>query len=246
MGIKVDHRLRGEKELVMYGQTQNSAASAAKWIFFGFFGIILMGFLLGANLKEATWLNPGIAAAEANRINIESAHQQATYALQERLAAAQTEVEIRKIQREQSLLDAQYQHEIQALEQDIIHSEIAFRMWMMLLTILAVALALILLIGTTIWMGSAALVYVHNKTGKEEVMSKTALTMTRRIPNLPERASYDPWQDPIYRRQKRVDAQQRERKNREDVTELAARMKAISNMTKMSSNEYHGLPLAGD
>jgi len=231
----------------MYGQQfSNPVASAFKWILFGFFGVILMGFLLGVNVKDATWLNSDIAAAEANRINIENAHQQATYELQERLAIAQTEAEIQRIQREQTLLNAQYQYDIQVLEQAILHRDVAFKTWMTVLTVLASALALTLLIGGTIWMGSAALVHVHNKTRKEEAMPKTALSMTMRVPNLPERSSYDPWLDPSYRRQRRVDAQQMERKNREDVQVLAARMKAIANVAKMSANDYNDLPLAGD
>ena len=86
----------------MYGQQfSNPIASAAKWMFFGFFGVILMAALLGANVKDAKWLNSDIAEAEAQRIQIEAAHQQATYELQEQLAQAQTVAEIQAIQREQ-------------------------------------------------------------------------------------------------------------------------------------------------
>lgn len=224
----------------MYQQIQNPIASAAKWIFFGFFGIILMGFLLGANLKDATWLNPGIAAAQADRISIENAHQQATYELKEHLETAKTEAEIKEIERQQTLLDAQYRHDIQALNQDLAHQDLAFRTWMNVLTILAGAFALTLLLGTTIWVGSKAWVYIQSNSRKEEVMAKVAPTMEKRIPNLPEREPYDPWNDPNYRRQKRVAAQDQERKERE------ARMKYVSDPAKMSGDKRNKLPLAGD
>jgi hypothetical protein len=89
----------------MFGQQIASPiASAAKWIFFGFFGVILMGFLLGANLKDATWLNSDIAAAQAEKTRMETAHQNEMNKLQEQLAAAQTDAEIQRIRREQERL----------------------------------------------------------------------------------------------------------------------------------------------
>ena len=106
----------------MYGQYQNQDTSAAKWIFFGFVGIIVIAILFGANIKDATWLNPGIAAAEAEKTQMEVAHQQQMNTLQEQLAAAQTEADIQTIQRKQKLLDAQYEHDVQALNQDLEHS----------------------------------------------------------------------------------------------------------------------------
>jgi hypothetical protein len=104
----------------MYGQQfSNQGSSAAKWIFTGFFGVMLVVFLLGMNIKEATWLNSGIAKAEAERIQVETAHQQATNELQIRRETAQTEAEIRQIQREQEKLDAQHAYDLHILDQDI-------------------------------------------------------------------------------------------------------------------------------
>ena len=60
----------------MYQQFQNPIASAAKWMFFGFVGIVLMAILLGTDIKNSTWFNPGIAAAQAEQIQMETAHQQ--------------------------------------------------------------------------------------------------------------------------------------------------------------------------
>jgi len=234
----------------MFGQQfANPAATAAKWIFLGFFGVVLMGFLLGANIKDATWLNSDIAAAQANRIQIDNAHQQATYELQERLAAAQTEAEIKQIQREQSLLDAQYAHDIQALNQDLAHNDFAFRTWMTVLTILAGAFAVTLFISTTIWVGSKAWVYVQSTPPKEVPMAKYVPSIEQRIPNLPERESYDPWADSNYRRRMKTAAKNQERKEREEQKEaelLAVRITNISDPAKMSGDKRNKLPLAGD
>ena len=231
----------------MFGQQFASpVASAAKWIFFGFFGIVLMGFLLGANLKDATWLNSDIAAAEANRIQIENNHQQATYELQERLAAAQNEAEIKQIKRQQSLLDAQYAHDIQALNQDLAHKDLAFRTWMTVLTILAGAFAVALFMSTTVWVGSRAWVYIQSNLRKEEAMAKITPRVEKRVPNLPEREPYDLWNSPAYRRQQKVAAQEEERREREESQALAARMKALTDPAQMSRKDYYKRPLAGD
>ncbi len=223
----------------MYGQYQNPATSAPKWIFFGFFGIVLMALLLGANIKDATWLNPNIASAQANRIDIESAHQQATYELQERLATAQTEAEIREIQRQQSLLDAQYQHDIQALNQDLAHKDLAFRTWMTVLVILAGGFALTVFISSTIWVSSKVLISLKSIPPKEVAMAKTTPAVEKRIPNVPERTPYDPWNSPTYRRSKRVAAQQEERNEREAI---AARMMNFRDPGRMSTEEYKKSP----
>ncbi len=198
----------------MYGQYQNPGTSAAKWIFFGFFGIILMGFLLGTNFKDATWFNPAIADAKADRIRIESAHQQATYELQERLVAAQTDADIREIQRQQALVDARFQHEIQLLNQDILHKELAFRTWITVLQMFAIAVALTLSLSTVIWVGSRAHVYAKSVLQKGENKMKGIPPVEMKIPNLTEREPYDPWHKEEYRRAKIKEARYRERKSR--------------------------------
>jgi len=76
---------------------------------------VLFGFLIGTS-GFTFFLNPEIAAAEANRINIETAHQQATYELQERLAQAQTDSEIQSLQMEQQILIAQHELLAQSIE----------------------------------------------------------------------------------------------------------------------------------
>ncbi|RJP55472.1 MAG: hypothetical protein C4583_00485 [Anaerolineaceae bacterium] len=230
----------------MYNSFPNSVSSAAKWIVFAFFGVILMAILFGANLKDAKWLNPNIANAEAERIQVEAAHQQATYEIQERLTAAQTEAEIQQIQREQKLLDAQYQHDIQVLNQDLAHQDLAFRTRMTVLTILASAFALMLFIGTIIWVGSRAWVYMQSNSRKENSMAKNIPPVEKWIPNLPEREPYEPWNELEYRRQQIAAARNQERKEREEIRTIVARMKGLSNAEQVSKSEYYSLPFAGD
>lgn len=230
----------------MYGQFQNPIASAAKWIFFGFIIVIVMGILLGGNFKDATWLNPNIAKAQAERIEIDTAHEKAMNEFNERLTAAQTDAEIQQIQREQKLLDAQYIYNIQALNQDLVHQDIAFRTWMNVLTIAASAIAIALFVSTIIWIGSRAWVYIQSNSQKENAMAKKPPLTTKWIPNLPERESYDPWSDPEYRRQQIAAARDEEQKERDENKAIATRIRGISNAEQVSKNEYNNLPLAGD
>ena len=77
-------------------------------------------------------------------------------------------------------------------------------------------------------------------------MAKTTTPVLKRIVNLPERQSSDPWDDPDYRLQQRITAQKREREERKEVRTIAARIKKLSNPEKVSKNEYNNLPLASD
>jgi len=239
-----------EKTIMFGQQLQNPIALAAKWTFFGFIIIVSMAILLGTNIKDATWFNPKIAAAQADRINIDTQHQQALNQLDERRLAAQTDAEINEIQRQQALLDAQYRRDIQQLSQDLAHQDLAFRTWMTVFTIISGAFALTLFFVTIIWFGSRALVYVRTNLPKEEQMAKTVLQIEKRIPNLAERESYEPL-DPkqvhfTNRLNERLQEIATERESRDNAELLAARMRSLLDPAKMSSEEYRKHPLAGD
>lgn len=198
----------------MIGQYPNFFASAAKWMFLGFVCIILMALLLGANIKDATWFNPEIAKAEAKSIEIEATHQEATYKLQEQLAQAQTEAEIQSVQRQQKLLDAQYEHDRQALSQDLEHRETGFKTWMIVLTFVGGALSIAIIIATILWFGSRALVKVRTATPHSQSSASASIPPINIIQPLPERETYDPWQSRRYRRAKIKEARYRERVSR--------------------------------
>ncbi len=220
----------------MYGQIPNPMIFAAKWVFFGFLGIVLMAVFLGANIKDATWLNPEIASAEAKRINVESTYQQAVNELQVQLAQAKTDAEIQKIRREQELLDAKYDHDIQALTQDLEHSDIAFKTWMNIITFLGGALAIAILLVAVLWGGSKALANIRPVAPSPQPIQTVARAVVKEEP-------YNPWNSPAYRYQKRVAAQRAEYKSH--VSEIAARMKPFKDPTRISKEEYKKGPLAG-
>lgn len=231
----------------MYQQFQNPIASAAKWIFFGFVGIVLMAILLGADITDAKWFNPDIAAAEANRINTEAAHKQAVYELQEHLAQAQTEADIQAIQREQGLLDAEHQHNIQALAQDLAHREIAFKTWMTILTFVFGALSIAIVISTILWVGSKALTNVRSIPANTKPAQKFIPPIEKTIrPMLERKPSYDPLESPQRRYERRLAERQQELAAKKESNEMIARMKAILNPAEMSKEDYNKLPLAGD
>ncbi|GER79433.1 MAG: hypothetical protein M5U11_16125 [Anaerolineales bacterium] len=203
--------------------------------------LLVTGLITGIALAGTDLLNPITSRATANRIEVDTAHQKAMNELDERLATAQTDAEVRQIQREQQLLDAQYQHDIQALSQDLAHRDLAYKTWMNALTILTSALALILFAGAMIWLGARAWIYIQTNSRKEQTMAATPL-VTKWIPNLPEREAYDPWSNPEYRRQKITAARNRE----QDERTLAARMSRLPKADQVSKAEYNNLPLAGD
>ncbi|GIK11082.1 MAG TPA: hypothetical protein PKC99_10265 [Anaerolineales bacterium] len=203
--------------------------------------LLVTGLITGIALAGTDLLNPITSRATANRIEVDTAHQKAMNELDERLATAQTDAEVRQIQREQQLLDAQYQHDIQALSQDLAHRDLAYKTWMNALTILTSALALILFAGAMIWLGARAWIYIQTNSRKEQTMAATP-PVTKWIPNLPEREAYDPWSNPEYRRQKITAARNRE----QDERTLAARMSRLPKADQVSKAEYNNLPLAGD
>lgn len=232
----------------MYNSYPNQGSSAAKWIFTGFFGVMLVVFLLGMNIKEATWLNSGIARAEAERIQVETAHQQATYELQIRRETAQTEAEIRQIQREQEMLDAQHAHDLQVLDQDIANRQRWADFVINAATILSIGMGFLAAISTLTLVVAKAVTMVRSVPNAEPVVTAPrTVPEIKMIPSVPEREPYDPWASPNYRRQQRDAAKQEERKDREEMQVLADRMRSLgNNPAQMSSAEYYKKPLAGD
>lgn len=232
----------------MYNSYANQGSSAAKWIFTGFFGVMLVVFLLGMNIKEATWLNSGIAQAEAERIQVETAHQQATYELQIRRETAQTEAEIRQIQREQEMLDAQHAHDLKVLDQDIANRQRWADFVINAATILSIGAGVLtaLSIFTLVVAKSVAMVRAV-PSATPIISAPRTVPEIKMIPYVPEREPYDPWASPDYRRQQRDAAKQEERKEREEMQVLADRMRSLgNNPAQMSSAEYYRQPLAGD
>jgi quinol-cytochrome oxidoreductase complex cytochrome b subunit len=221
----------------MYGQFSNPFASAAKWIFIGFAIIIVMAFIIGADIKNSTWFNPDIATAQAKQLQIETAHQQATYQLQERLATAQTEAEIQKIQLDQKMLDAQYEHDIQVLAQDLEHRQIAFKTWMTVLTIIGTAISIAIVAATIILTINWA---SHHPRSTSTAVSSTPARPKPSVTFKPvtvvkEEGDDDPVKK--YWQGQRQLAQEKERQARQ----MEARMSAAINPTSMTKEQYSQL-----
>jgi hypothetical protein len=200
--------------------------------------LLIAGLLIGVSASGTDLLNPHTSAAEANRVNAETAHQQALYQLQERLATTQTEAEIREIRRQQEFLEARHSHDVQALSQDLVHQDLEFRTWMTVLVMIFGALTVTLFLSTVIWVTSRAMVYIRSIPQKGESMTKYIPPIEQRIPNLPERQPYDPWNSPAHRRSKRTAARQAEREA------IAARMMSFRDPGQIGTEEYNSSPEA--
>jgi hypothetical protein len=201
-----------------------------------------LGAFMGALVSNTDLLNPNTSAAKVSQMNVETAHQQAVYQLEERLAVAKTDAEIQAIKREEIFLNAQYEHDIQILAQDLAHREIAFKTLMTALVIIGGALAVALVLGSILWVGSKALVNIRSAQ-LDAKSERTYLPLIKRnIHPLPERESYDPWSSPVYRYQKRMAAQQEERKDREKENIIS--MESFKDPSRMSAEEYNKIPRA--
>jgi len=239
----------------MYNSFPNQVSSAAKWIVFALFGVIGIAILLGANLKDAKWLNPNIAEAEAQRIQVEAAHQQATYELQERLTAAQTDAEIQQIQREQKLLDVQYEAEIQKIAQDVANRQRWADVKINLVIFAGGALSIVTTLGGLI-IAIAKAIAILQAAPKATPITATPLALPEMqvIHPLPERQPYEPLEVPqvpsesleqLYDRRLAERWQElTQKQNEADV--LIARMKAVIDPAQMSREKYNRQPLAGD
>jgi hypothetical protein len=206
--------------------------------------LLMAGLMMGLSVAGIDLLNPNTSAAEANLMNIEAAHKQATYEVQERLDAAKTDAEIQAIQRDQDLLNAQYQHDIQILAQDVANRQTAFKTWMTILVIIGSAMSIAIVISTIMWVGSKVLVNVRSIPSYEKPTHTFIPPIEKTIHPLPEWEPYDPWATPIYRRQRIKGARQEERKQRKE--DIAARMESFRDPARMTKEEYNKRPLAGD
>ena len=214
-----------------------------------------MGFLLGMNIKDAKWLNPNIAIEEARRIEIENAHQQATYELQERLTTAKTEAEIREIQRDQEKLDAQHEHDLQVLNQDIANRQRWADFLITAATILSIGVGILATLSISTLVVAKSVAMVRTVPSAAPVVSTPrTVPEIQMIPSVPERQSYEPLyvpqqfvEDPSQLYDRRVAERFQEvTQQKKEASILAARMKATIDPAWMSSTEYYKQPLAGD
>lgn len=129
----------------MFGQQfANPVASAAKWMFFGFVGIVLMAIFLGADIKDATWFNSDIAAAQAWDLNVETSYKEQQYQLALEQEQIRLQAESERLAQElatQKALDAQ----------EVANDQTAFETWMTVLIFVGGTLSVAIIIVSIAW-----------------------------------------------------------------------------------------------
>lgn len=93
---------------------QNGHSSGAKWFFFLAIVVLLGAFALGANVKDAKWLNREIASATANEMNVATDLDRKKAELDLQVLQAQTENQVAEIKRQADYEAAKQQQELNA------------------------------------------------------------------------------------------------------------------------------------
>lgn len=193
--------------------------------------LLVAGLVMGLGVAGIDLLNPTTSAAEAARANIDSAHVDAMNKIEERRQAAKTDAEIQQLKREQDMLNAKHEHDIQALDLDLKHRDLAFQTWMTILTYFAAAISIAIVIVSFAW---AFLRKPAAVTALPAANIRTASTkQTER-----EKAEVKK-----YWREQRQWARDNEEWFR-SVTLMEARLKAATNSQASSDKQRSNLPLA--
>lgn len=220
--------------------------------------LLVAGLVVGLSVSGIDLLNPNTSAAEANLMTIEAAHKDALYKLEESKRAAQTDAELRQIQREQELLDARYEYEKQRLTQDLANrqrwTDAAINLAVFFGRAFGLAIVLVAL-GTIIAFIVKAIASAYSAPAEQHPATLShAMPEIQMIPSVPERQSYEPLdvpqqfvEDPSQLYDRRVAERFQEViQQKKEANLLGARMKAVKDPARMSSTEYNKRPLAGD
>jgi hypothetical protein len=205
---------------------------------------LIAGALFGISFAGIDLLNPVTATAKAERAEIETQHTQAMNQLQEQLAQAKTEAEIQAVHNQQALEDAQYQHEVQLLGQDLMHRDIAFKTWMNVLSFMSYLLTAAGTILATIWAGKKILTSAQKSAVQAEVQATANPPSGTHPLSAPEKTPTNPWTSPAYRIQRIKAARQEEQKQR--IDKKFVRIETFRDPARISKEEYKRRPLAGD
>lgn len=93
---------------------QNGQATGAKWFFFLAMVILLGAVALGANIKDAKWLNRDIASATANEMNVATDIDRRKAELDLQVIQTQTEIQVAEMKRQAEYEAAKQQQELNA------------------------------------------------------------------------------------------------------------------------------------
>ena len=95
--------------------SQSNTTSGAKWFFFLAIVVLLGAFALGANVKDAKWLNREIASATANEMNVATDLDRKKAELDLQVQQAQTEIQVNQMWQQANYEAARQQQELTAL-----------------------------------------------------------------------------------------------------------------------------------
>ncbi len=196
--------------------------------------LLIAGAMIGLFTSGPDLLNPVTSQAEAERMRAETRHLDAMNQFEEQLTAAKAKAEIDRIHHEMDLEEARYQAELARIAADQAHYERMleikanlYEAFMTLLVILAGALGtMLILIGTKV-----ALQRIH-------VPAAAALSTANHIAP----AAHPRRHSPNGYEQMRIQARQRELFERAIM--LRHQDAAAPSISKMTSKQYHDLPLA--
>jgi hypothetical protein len=199
----------------MYGS--GGGIGGLKYLFFCFIFIAILSIFLGMDLKDAKWISPQIADAEARGMNVKSNHQENIYQadqdlyrveIDKRIANLNRQEELAKLAHENGLaeiqaeydqrlflLQAQRQHQLEIQAEEIAAIRRQNQLNEMWKTVLIAASALGIV---TIFLSAA--VYVVQR----------GLAAGRVAQGTPK----DKWSDPDYRKAQKEKAKAVERNNR--------------------------------
>ena len=155
--------------------------------------LIIAGSIFGMAVSGADIFNPAQSAAEANRINVETDHQQAIFEQEQHLAEVQTNAQIEAIQREQEIAKQKAELAL-TYEQKVNEAKLAgYESFVSLRNILIWALGIVASIGSLLVLGLTlvpkAILMLRTP------VSATVNTGTKNEPN------NDPWKSKEFRKQ---------------------------------------------
>lgn len=155
--------------------------------------LIVAGSIFGMAVSGADIFNPAASAAEANRINVETNHQQAIFEQEQRLSEVQTTAQIEAIQREQEI--AQQKAELALnYEQKVNEAKLAgYESFVSIRNILLWVIGAVASIGSLLAIGLT-------------LVPKAILTLRTSVSNTVEtgsknEANNDPWKSKEFRKQ---------------------------------------------
>ena len=93
-----------------------------------------------------------------------------------------------------------------------------------------------------------AIAILRSTPKNQPTIPSRSISATWNVMPLPEPEPYDPWESPARRYERRLAERQQEltaRQKEPNEDEMVARMKAVLNPARMSTEEYNKRPLAG-